>query len=147
MKIIVTGGAGFIGSHVVDGLIDEGHNVLVIDNLSTGNSNNLNPKANFENLDITDSAISNIIKSFDPDVISHFAAQTSVNISTNNSVLDANTNIIGTINVFDAMNSTSCRNFIYINTHVILLTYLYPRPFCPISVLKYLLSNSLCRYN
>ena len=116
MKIIVTGGAGFIGSHVVDGLIDEGHNVLVIDNLSTGNSNNLNPKANFENLDITDSAISNIIKSFDPDVISHFAAQTSVNISTNNSVLDANTNIIGTINVFDAMNSTSCRNFIYINT-------------------------------
>ena len=102
MKIIVTGGAGFIGSHVVDGLIDDNHNVLVIDDLSTGNSNNLNPKANFENLDITDSTISNVIRSFDPDVISHFAAQTSVNLSTNNPVLDANTNIIGTINIFDA---------------------------------------------
>ena len=116
MKIIVTGGAGFIGSHVVDDLIDAGHSVLVIDNLSTGNSNNLNLKADFENIDITDSRISEVIKSFDPDAISHFAAQTSVSIATNNPILDADSNIIGSMKVFDAMNNTECRNFIYINT-------------------------------
>ena len=116
MKIIVTGGAGFIGSHVVDDLVDDDHSVLVIDNLSTGDSNNLNPKADFENIDITDSRISEVIKSFDPDAISHFAAQTSVSIATNNPILDADSNIIGSIKVFDAMNNTECRNFIYINT-------------------------------
>ena len=116
MKIIVTGGAGFIGSHIVDDLVSDGHQVLVIDDLSTGNFDNINPKADFENLDITNSRISAVIKSFEPDVISHFAAQTSVNISTNNPTLDANSNIIGTINVFEAMNKTKCSNLIYINT-------------------------------
>ena len=116
MKIIVTGGAGFIGSHIVDDLVSDGHQVLVIDDLSTGNFNNINHKADFENLDITNSRISAVIKSFEPDVISHFAAQTSVNISTNNPTLDANSNIIGTINVFEAMNKTKCSNLIYINT-------------------------------
>ena len=116
MKIIVTGGAGFIGSHIVDDLVSDGHQVLVIDDLSTGNFDNINPKADFENLDITNSRISAVIKSFEPDVISHFAAQTSVSISTNNPTLDANSNIIGTINVFEAMNKTKCSNLIYINT-------------------------------
>ena len=116
MKIIVTGGAGFIGSHAVDHLINDGHKVLVIDNLSTGKLNNLNHKADFENIDITDSRISDVVKAFDPNVISHFAAQTSVSISTNNPILDANSNIIGSMKVFDAMNETECRNFIYINT-------------------------------
>ena len=116
MKIIVTGGAGFIGSHAVDHLINDGHKVLVIDNLSTGKLNNLNHKADFENIDITDSRISDVIKAFDPNVISHFAAQTSVSISTNNPILDANSNIIGSMKIFDAMNETECRNFIYINT-------------------------------
>ena len=116
MKIIVTGGAGFIGSHIVDDLVSDGHQVLVIDDLSTGNFNNINPKADFENLDITNSRISAVIKSFEPDVISHFAAQTSVSISTNNPTLDANSNFIGTINVFEAMNKTKCSNLIYINT-------------------------------
>jgi UDP-glucose 4-epimerase len=116
MKIIVTGGAGFIGSNVVDDLIDDGHRVLVIDNLSTGNSNNVNSKADFENLDITDSRVSGVIKAFAPEAISHFAAQTSVSISTKNPILDANSNIVGSINIFDAMNSTACRNFIYVNT-------------------------------
>ena len=116
MKIIVTGGAGFIGSHAVDHLINDGHKALVIDNLSTGKLNNLNHKADFENIDITDSRISDVVKAFDPNVISHFAAQTSVSISTNNPILDANSNIIGSMKVFDAMNKTECRNFIYINT-------------------------------
>ena len=116
MKIIVTGGAGFIGSHAVDHLINDGHKVLVIDNLSTGKLNNLNHKADFENIDITDSRISDVVKAFDPNVISHFAAQTSVSISTNDPILDANSNIIGSMKVFDAMNKTECRNFIYINT-------------------------------
>ena len=116
MKIIVTGGAGFIGSHAVDHLIDDGHRVLVIDDLSTGKSTNLNPKADFENIDITESRVSDVIKSFDPSVISHFAAQTSVSISTNNPILDAHSNIIGSMKVFDAMHETKCRNFIYINT-------------------------------
>ncbi|MBK49705.1 MAG: UDP-glucose 4-epimerase [Chloroflexi bacterium] len=116
MKIIVTGGAGFIGAHAVNHLIDDGHRVLVIDDLSTGKLSNLNPKADFENIDITESRISDVIKSFEPSVISHFAAQTSVSISTNNPILDANSNIIGSMKVFDAMHQTECRNFIYINT-------------------------------
>ena len=116
MNILVTGGAGFIGSHVVDDLICDGHNVLVIDNLSTGNLENLNPKAKFENLDITDASLSDIMKAFDPDLISHFAAQTSVIASTNDPMLDANSNIMGSLNLFNSMSNTKCVHFIYINT-------------------------------
>ncbi|SVD17409.1 uncharacterized protein METZ01_LOCUS370263, partial [marine metagenome] len=116
MNIIVTGGAGFIGSHIVDDLICDGHDVLVIDNLSTGNLNNLNPKAKFENLDITDINLSKIINSFDAELISHCAAQTSVSVSVKDPILDANSNILGSINVFTSMSNTKCVNFIYINT-------------------------------
>ncbi len=116
MNIIVTGGAGFIGSHIVDDLISDGHDVLVIDNLSTGNLNNLNPKAKFENLDITDINLSKIINSFDAELISHCAAQTSVSVSVKDPMLDANSNILGSINVFRSMSNTKCINFIYINT-------------------------------
>ena len=75
MKILITGGAGFIGSHLVDRLIKEDHKVVVIDNLSTGKKENLNPKAKFYKIDICDEKISQIFKKEKPEVVFHYAAQ------------------------------------------------------------------------
>ena len=80
MRILVTGGAGFIGSHIVDAYINSGHEVSVIDNLSTGNKNNLNPKAKFYQADIRED-ISALIKEINPEVINHHAAQIDVRVS------------------------------------------------------------------
>ncbi|MCG2687014.1 NAD-dependent epimerase/dehydratase family protein, partial [Candidatus Parcubacteria bacterium] len=77
-KILVTGGAGFIGSHIVDRLIGEGHKVFVIDNLSTGKKENLNPKVKFYKADIQSSKISQIFNKEKPNIIFHLAAQIDV---------------------------------------------------------------------
>lgn len=78
MKILVTGGAGFIGSHLVDRLIKGGHDVVVIDNLSTGKKENLNSKAKFYKIDIRDPKISQIFKKEKPKIIFHYAARSDV---------------------------------------------------------------------
>ena len=78
MKILVTGGAGFIGSHLVDRLIDNGHKVFVIDNLSLGRIENVNPKAVFYKMDIRDKQLEDIFKKEQPEIVSHHAAQASV---------------------------------------------------------------------
>src|SRR3989344_5653100 len=98
MKYIVTGGAGFIGSHLVDGLIDRGHDVIVIDNLSAGRKENLNPKAKFNKLDIKD------LKSIQPvfrgvDGVFHLAAVPRVPVSVADPVGTSEDNIMGTVNV------------------------------------------------
>ncbi|MFZ5364311.1 MAG: NAD-dependent epimerase/dehydratase family protein, partial [Patescibacteria group bacterium] len=74
-KVIVTGGAGFIGSHIVDALVSRGHRVVVIDNLSTGKKENINPKAKFYKADIRDKKISDIFKKEKPQAVFHYAAQ------------------------------------------------------------------------
>ena len=102
MNICVTGGAGFIGSHLVDRLIHDGHTVLVIDNLSSGNKEFVNPKAQFIEMDIRDSNLSSIICEFKPEYIFHEAAQTEVSVSMNNPKLDCDVNLMGLINVLDA---------------------------------------------
>ena len=102
MNICVTGGAGFIGSHLVDRLIDNGHTVLVIDNLSSGNKAFVNSKAQFIEMDIRDSNLSSIICEFKPEYIFHEAAQTEVSVSMNNPKLDCDVNLMGLINVLDA---------------------------------------------
>ena len=103
MKILVTGGAGFIGSHIVDQLIAGGHDVAVVDNLWShggGKENNLNPKAKFYRTDITDEAtLTQIFDEVRPEIVSHQAAQASVAISTQNPQLDARINILGLLNV------------------------------------------------
>lgn len=113
MKILVTGGAGFIGSHLVDKLIDLGNQVLVIDNLSTGNINNVNPKAIFKNADLINDDIESIFAYFQPEIVFHKAAQVSVPKSMINPVLDAQINIIGTIKVLECCAKFSVSKIIY----------------------------------
>jgi UDP-glucose 4-epimerase len=103
MKSIVTGGAGFIGSHLVDRLIASGHEVLAIDNLSSGRTSNLNDAAQLEEMDISDERICPLVARFKPDLVFHTAAQISVSLSAREPVMDAETNIMGTLNVLDAI--------------------------------------------
>ena len=99
MKILVTGGAGFIGSHLVDRLIKEGHKVVIIDNLSTGKKENLNPRAKFYQLDICSPKISEVFKKEKPKVVFHLAAQIDLRKSVDDPVFDANINILGSLNL------------------------------------------------
>ncbi len=103
MRTIVTGGAGFIGSHIVDQYIDAGHEVAVVDNLweeGGGKESNLNPRARFYHADITDeAALARIFDEVKPEIVCHQAAQHSVAISTKNPRLDARVNVLGLINV------------------------------------------------
>jgi len=103
MKILITGGAGFIASHVADAYIELGHEVVIVDNLSTGNLKNLNPKAKFIEADITDKEkIQEIIRSERPEVINHHAAHIQVGYSVKNPQFDAENNIIGLLNIMEA---------------------------------------------
>ncbi|NOY56162.1 MAG: NAD-dependent epimerase/dehydratase family protein [Actinobacteria bacterium] len=107
MKAMVTGGAGFIGSHLVDRLIDEGWEVLVVDDLSVGRIANLadaraRGKVQFHQVDIRDDAFLTVTERFRPEVIFHLAAQASVPVSTRDPLFDASVNILGTINVLEA---------------------------------------------
>src|SRR4051812_26372178 len=100
MRILVTGGAGFIGSHVADAALAAGHEVLILDDLSSGKRANVPAKAAFEQLDIRDAAaLDASIGRFKPEVISHQAAQTSVSVSTREPVRDAEINVVGSINL------------------------------------------------
>ena len=115
-KILVTGGAGFMGSHIVDGLVAKGHDVLVVDNLYTGSPSNLSAEAQFADVDIAGDAFVALAKTFNPDVISHLAAQASVPVSMNDPVLDAKVNILGGLNVCRAAVEVRCEQVLYINT-------------------------------
>ena len=98
MKILLTGGAGFIGSHVADELIAKGNRVVIIDNLSTGFEYNINPESKFIKADITDfKKIEEIFAEELPEIVYHFAAQIDVRKSVSDPLFDARTNIAGTV--------------------------------------------------
>ncbi|MDP3014708.1 MAG: GDP-mannose 4,6-dehydratase, partial [Candidatus Subteraquimicrobiales bacterium] len=113
MKILVTGGAGFIGSHLVDGLIKRGDEVVVIDDLSSGKEKNLNPQATFYKTDICSKAISDIFEKEKPEFVFHLAAQTSVPESVIDPLRDAKVNILGTINLLKCSFGYGAKRFIF----------------------------------
>lgn len=102
MRILVTGGAGFIGSHLGDRLIAEGHEVCVVDNLSTGKKKNVNRKADFYRLDILSPKVERVFKKFRPEILSHHAAQMDVRRSVADPGYDAQVNILGFLNLLEA---------------------------------------------
>lgn len=116
MKIVVTGGAGFIGSHVVDAYVQAGHQVVVIDNLSSGKREHINPKANFYQLDIRDEAVREVIGNERPDIINHHAAQIDVRRSVADPRFDADTNILGSIRMAEAAIEFGVKKFVYISS-------------------------------
>jgi UDP-glucose 4-epimerase len=117
MKILVTGGAGFIGSHVVDRFVADGHSVVVLDNLVTGNRANLNPKAKFVELDIRDAkGVDALFAAEKFDVVDHHAAQMDVRKSTEDPHYDADVNVLGSLNVITSAQRHGVKKFIYIST-------------------------------
>lgn len=101
MKILVTGGAGFIGSHVADGFIEAGHDVVIADDLSSGATANVNAKARFHQIDIRDAGVAEIFAHERPEVLCHHAAQINVRRSVTDPVFDAQVNIAGFLNLLE----------------------------------------------
>ena len=115
-KVVVTGGAGFIGSNLVDRLIDMGFEVLIIDNLSSGSEKNLNEKAEFLKKDICDEDITSVISNYSPSFIFHLAAQIDVRKSLSDPMWDEGINIRGTLNLLEAARSAKIKKIIFSST-------------------------------
>jgi UDP-glucose 4-epimerase len=117
VRILVTGGAGFIGSHVVDAYVAAGHEVAVLDNFSTGNETNLNTAAEVHRVDLRDqAAVEKVVASFRPEIVNHHAAQSEVPKSVADPGLDAHINIVGGLNLLKASVDHKVKKVIFIST-------------------------------
>ncbi|MBI5827070.1 MAG: NAD-dependent epimerase/dehydratase family protein [Deltaproteobacteria bacterium] len=116
MKILVTGGAGFIGSNVVDAYTGAGHEVVVVDNLYSGKRENLNPKARFYLMDIRSGEVGKLFEHERPDCVNHHAAQMSVPASVQDPVFDADVNVRGFLNVLEAARRCGTKKVIFISS-------------------------------
>ncbi|MDH5406309.1 MAG: NAD-dependent epimerase/dehydratase family protein [Candidatus Aminicenantes bacterium] len=116
MKVLVTGGAGFIGSHVVDSLIKEGHDVIVVDDLSMGRRQNINPRAKFYQMDICHEGLTELFQQERPDVVNHHAAQVNLRLSVEDPLSDARVNLLGSLNLLESSRRTGVKKFIYISS-------------------------------
>jgi len=154
-KAIVTGGAGFIGSHVSDALISRGFEVAVIDNLSSGKRQNLAPKAKFYEADIRDASIAGIFAHEKPQYLFHFAAQMDVRKSVTDPRYDADVNIGGTINLLEAGHAAGLEKTVYASTGG--AVYGEPKtlpadehtpvdPLCPYGISKHTVEHYLALY-
>jgi UDP-glucose 4-epimerase len=154
-KILVTGGAGFIGSHLVDALIGQGHQVFIIDNLSTGQKQNINPKAKFYELDIQDDQVENVFKENAFDYVFHTAAQINLRKSVEDPIFDAKANILGGLNILEHCKKYKIKKIIFSSTGGALYgdaeivptpeTYL-AKPISPYGVAKLTIENYLHYY-
>ena len=117
MKVLVSGGAGFIGSHVVDGYLVAGYQVVVVDNLSTGKRSNLSPDASFYQVDITDSAaLRKVFEIEKPDLVNHHAAQVNLRRSVEDPIFDARVNVLGSLNLIELSRQFRVEKFIFAST-------------------------------
>ncbi|MBZ0203820.1 MAG: NAD-dependent epimerase/dehydratase family protein [Ignavibacteria bacterium] len=116
MKVLITGGAGFIGSQIADAYIKNGHDVVIIDNMSTGVKEFINPKAEFYEIDICDPGVSEIFKKYEFDVINHHAAQIDLRKSVEDPTFDIQVNIAGSVNLLQNAIANKVKKFIFAST-------------------------------
>lgn len=112
-SILITGGAGFIGSHLVDALIDKGYDVHIIDDLSMGKEKNINPRSTFHKIQIQDKRVEEIFKKINFIYVFHLAAQADVRRSCSDPMYDANSNIMGTLNILSLSRKYGLKKFIF----------------------------------
>ncbi len=146
MNVLITGGCGFIGSHLADRLIENGHTVSIIDNLSTGNIKNLNTKARFYNIDIRDKKIGVVFEKEKPQAVVHLAAQINVRKSEEDPFLDTDININGSVNVIkNFLNAGTRGKLIFSSTGGVIYgatdilptpETVEPSPLCPYGISK-----------
>lgn len=115
-NILITGGAGFIGSHLSDLLVENGYNVIIVDNLSSGFEENINKNAKFYNLDVNSAELEKVFQENKIDYIFHFAAQANVSFSTKFPSIDATENILGSINILQMAKKFGIKKFIPAST-------------------------------
>ena len=116
MKVLVTGGCGFIASHVVDAYVREGYEVVVVDNLSTGKIKNKNKKARLHKVDICHEELGRVFAAEKPDIVNHHAAQISVPLSVQQPLVDAEINIKGTLRLLELSKDYGVKKFIFSST-------------------------------
>jgi len=156
MKILVTGGAGFIGSNVVDAYIEAGHEVTVLDNLRGGKTENLNSKARFRLMDVRSAEVKKLFAIEKFDVVNHHAAQMSVPASVEDPLYDADVNVRGFINVLEAARANGTKKIIFISSGGAIYgeAEQYPasescptKPLSPYAITKLVSENYLKFYN
>ena len=114
--VVVTGGAGFIGSNIADAYLERGWRVTIIDNLSGGDRRNVHTRAEFHQLDIRDAAAGNLIRELKPDVINHHAAQMDVRKSVEDPVADAGVNVVGSLRILEAAVGAAVKRVVFAST-------------------------------
>jgi UDP-glucose 4-epimerase len=155
-KILVTGGAGFIGSHVVDLFLAKGYEVVVVDDLSMGKASNLNPGAKFHQIDIGSPQMRDVFAAERPDYVSHHAAQAEVRRSVAEPLFDASVNILGSLNLLECAREFGVKHFVYISSggavygepEQLPCTEEHPvQPICPYGASKHTVEHYLYMYH
>ncbi len=154
-RLLVTGGAGFIGSHIVDAYVETGHHVAVVDNLSSGFREFVNPKATFYEMDVRSEDIRSIFEKEKPEVVNHLAAQIDVRRSVEEPMFDADVNIKGSLNVLECAVKTGVKKFLFASTggaiygepEILPVSEEYwPRPICHYGAAKYSVEHYIYLY-
>mgnify|MGYP001054780153 CR=1 FL=1 len=153
MRVLITGGAGFIGSNIADLCIEKGHQVAILDNLSTGREHNVPKQAVFYNLDLNDD-LNSLFTGFKPEAVIHQAAHASVSVSVREPAFDAKQNVMGSINLLEAMKRHDVKRIVYASSGA---TYGEPKqlplvedqamePISPYGVSKYVVEHYMRCY-